>query len=93
MKPETMSNSTVFRGNSLAPYIFGSLAAMFGLVTFALVLVACAYGRTLDNSHPTMDISVKRTTVGEDMEPKIVVIMAGDDNPTFLAEPISSIHK
>ncbi|RWR83355.1 protein GLUTAMINE DUMPER 2-like protein [Cinnamomum micranthum f. kanehirae] len=91
MKPETMSNSTEFRWNSPTPYLYGSLAAMFGLITMVLLVLACSYRRAHDNSHPTIDISIKQTAPA--MEPTIVVIMAGDNNPTFLAEPITSIHK
>ncbi|XXG63194.1 hypothetical protein AAC387_Pa05g1434 [Persea americana] len=91
MKPETMSNSNEFRWNSPTPYLYGSLAAMFGLITLVLLVLACSYRRPHDNSHPTIDISIKQTAPA--MEPAIVVIMAGDTNPTFLAEPITSIHK
>lgn len=91
MKPETMSNSTELRWNSPTPYLYGSLGAMFGLITLVLLVLACSYRRAHDNSHPTIDISIKQTAPG--MEPTVVVIMAGDNNPTFLAEPITSIHK
>ncbi|KAE8656647.1 Protein GLUTAMINE DUMPER 5 [Hibiscus syriacus] len=86
--------------HSPVPYLFGGLAAMLGLITFALLILACSYWRLsgrLDNhaegGHAERDVesggneseSTKPVKVYEE---KILVIMAGDENPTFLATPV-----
>lgn len=92
--------------HSPVPYLFGGLAAMLGLIAFALLLLACSYWRfsagnsnNEENDGESRDIergpdgksdtatAVKVVPVFED---KIVVIMAGDVKPTFLATPMSS---
>ncbi|CAD5332617.1 Protein GLUTAMINE DUMPER 5 [Arabidopsis thaliana] len=72
------------------PYLFGGLAAMLGLIAFALLLLACSYWRI---SRQTED-EEKQTESGEKVvakayEEKILVIMAGQNNPTFLATPVA----
>ncbi|CAH8272160.1 unnamed protein product [Arabidopsis lyrata] len=73
------------------PYLFGGLAAMLGLIAFALLLLACSY---LKLSRGTED-EEKQTESGEKVvakvfEEKILVIMAGQNNPTFLATPVAA---
>lgn len=74
------------------PYLFGGLAAMLGLITFALLLLACSYWKL---SRRTEDgDGEKQTESGEKVAPKvfeekILVIMAGQNNPTFLATPVA----
>ncbi|XP_055821947.1 protein GLUTAMINE DUMPER 5-like [Solanum dulcamara] len=85
--------------HSPAPYLFAGLAAMLGLIAFALVILACSYwkrsGETRNDSDDPESCAGEKS--GGDLfkvvpifEEKIVVIMAGDLNPTFLATPISS---
>ncbi|XVE97295.1 hypothetical protein REPUB_Repub03eG0007400 [Reevesia pubescens] len=86
--------------HSPVPYLFGGLAAMLGLIAFALLILACSYWRLsgrLDNhsegadaerdveSDEKEDDSNKQVKVYEE---KILVIMAGDEKPTFLATPV-----
>uniref|UniRef100_A0A3Q7JDT3 Uncharacterized protein n=1 Tax=Solanum lycopersicum TaxID=4081 RepID=A0A3Q7JDT3_SOLLC len=85
--------------HSPAAYLFIGVAAMLGLIAFALVILACSYlKRSGETSDSTDDLEsgagekssgdlVKFVPIYEE---KIVVIMAGDLNPTFLATPISS---
>lgn len=75
---------------------------MLGLIAFALLILACSYwklsgqfqnnpqsqNRDLENGEKQSD-SVSDDTL-KVYEPKILVIMAGDDNPTFLATPVCS---
>lgn len=89
--------------HSPIPYLFGGLAAMLGLIAFALLILACSYwklsGHLRENNHdsvldpesgdgekPAAGI-VKAMPVFEE---KIVVIMAGDLRPSFLATPALS---
>ncbi|XP_044468940.1 protein GLUTAMINE DUMPER 2-like [Mangifera indica] len=98
----TASNSTsggvnggLGHWNSPVPYLFGGLGAMLGLIAIALIILACSYRRSSMNSsgsdHHDQGESVKQVVDMQlEMEPKIVVIMAGDDNPTYLAKPASA---
>ncbi|KAE9466659.1 hypothetical protein C3L33_01430, partial [Rhododendron williamsianum] len=81
------------RWNSPVPYLFGGLALMLGLITLALVILACSYKNSSSDSSSTgaEEKPARRSHVLQpEMEPKIVVIMAGDENPRFLAKPVSS---
>ncbi|MBA0594351.1 hypothetical protein E1A91_D05G068000v1 [Gossypium mustelinum] len=86
--------------HSPVPYLFGGLAAMLGLIAFALLILACSYWRLsgrLDNNSEGGDVerdvesgenegdSTKQVKVYEE---KILVIMAGEEKPTFLATPV-----
>ncbi|CAI9298190.1 unnamed protein product [Lactuca saligna] len=82
------------------PYFFGGLAAVLGLIAFALLILACTYLNPTDddqnNGDEETDLEAgdaksdshkKELTVFED---KYLVIMAGDAKPTFLATPVTS---
>ncbi|PRQ53222.1 hypothetical protein RchiOBHm_Chr2g0164101 [Rosa chinensis] len=76
------------------PYLFGGLALMLGLVAVALLILACSYRRTSSDSTSSGREDGKPTSRGVDdieaAEPKILVVMAGEKTPTYLAKPISS---
>ncbi|XP_050371816.1 protein GLUTAMINE DUMPER 3 [Argentina anserina] len=88
--------------HSPVPYLFGGLAAMLGLIAFALLILACSYWKLsgyLENSENDgeRDLEAGEGGKGDEaqkappvFEEKILVIMAGDAKPTFLATPISS---
>ncbi|XWS36886.1 hypothetical protein CRYUN_Cryun20dG0123700 [Craigia yunnanensis] len=97
MRPARNSTAAVtgagFRHwNSPIPYLFGGLAVMLGLIAMALVILACSYKKSQSNnsSGEAEEKPAKQVTMQLEMEPKIVVIMAGDENPTYLAKPVSS---
>ncbi|KAL5582040.1 hypothetical protein UlMin_014482 [Ulmus minor] len=99
MRPPNNSTATAtavdagFRNwNTPIPYLFAGLALMLGLITVALAILACSYRKSSPNSETPSQEKPANTpeNVVVDSEPKIVVIMAGDDNPTYLAKPISS---
>ncbi|KAF8392937.1 hypothetical protein HHK36_021177 [Tetracentron sinense] len=86
--------------HSPLPYLFGGLAAMLGLIAFALLILACSYWklsgfldrgesgeRDPENGDQKPGETLKDPPVFED---KILVIMAGDQKPTFLATPVTS---
>ncbi|KAM6549308.1 hypothetical protein CsatB_020984 [Cannabis sativa] len=90
--------------NTPIPYLFGGLALMLGLITVALIILACSYRKSSSSSSssPTAvgaagggddDDDLKRREIDEVVvdcdEPKFVVIMAGDHNPTYLANPLN----
>lgn len=85
--------------HSPVPYLFGGLAAMLGLIAFALLILACSYWRLSNYLEEAGDHSDggdgTKQGEGESKPPPcfgegFVVIMAGDNRPTFLATPISS---
>ncbi|OIW19446.1 hypothetical protein TanjilG_09466 [Lupinus angustifolius] len=86
--------------HSPVPYLFGGLAAMLGLIAFALLILACSYwklsGYLDDNADGERDLEagdIKNDEINKPQKPyeeKILVIMAGQDKPTFLATPVSS---
>ncbi|KAG4959062.1 hypothetical protein JHK82_035772 [Glycine max] len=81
--------------HSPVPYLFGGLAAMLGLIAFALLILACSYwklsGYLEGNGETERDLEAGETE--QDQKPakpyeeKILVIMAGQEKPTFLATP------
>ncbi|KAJ6684470.1 hypothetical protein OIU85_008098 [Salix viminalis] len=94
MRPACNSTTpAVHAGNSPIPYLFSGLGLMFGLVAVALMILACSYRKSSSSSASTdpeaQEKSVQRGQMKAEMEPKIVVIMAGDDSPTYLAMPVS----
>ncbi|ESQ47157.1 hypothetical protein EUTSA_v10028105mg [Eutrema salsugineum] len=68
---------------------------MLGLVAVSLIAMAyaCYFKENASNSSTGEQEKPRNTEVLKplDMEPKIVVIMAGNENPTFFAKP-SKIH-
>ncbi|KAA8547855.1 hypothetical protein F0562_004284 [Nyssa sinensis] len=99
MRPTNTTATTVDGGsrqwNSPIPYLFGGLALTLGLVALALIILACSYKRSSSGSSTEVQekpADMPMNVLQPEMEPKIVVIMAGDDNPTYLAKPSSSIR-
>ena len=83
---------SVWRWNSTVPYLFGGLAFIFLLISVALVILACAYCRKKSRNSRGENNGGNGTMINEirmivTMKPKIVVIMAGDDKPSYLATP------
>ncbi|CAN4081664.1 unnamed protein product [Withania somnifera] len=80
---------------SPVPYLFGSLALTLTLIAVALVLLLCSFHKRSSSSSADEEKSAyssdhKTSYDDEIMTPKIVVIMAGDQNPTHLAIPLTS---
>jgi len=90
--------------HSPVPYLFGGLAAMLGLIAFALLILACSYWRLssrLDSENEgndQRDLESGNEKEGSNpgkaekrvYEEKFLVIMAGNQKPTFLATPVCS---
>ncbi|XP_057786461.1 protein GLUTAMINE DUMPER 2-like [Salvia miltiorrhiza] len=84
--------------HSPVPYLFGGLAAMLGLIAFALLILACSYWKLSGYLENHGDGERDLEADGGDgaakplpvMEEKFLVIMAGQEKPTFLATPMSS---
>ncbi|TQD75795.1 hypothetical protein C1H46_038692 [Malus baccata] len=91
--------------HSPVPYLFGGLAGMLGLIAFALLILACSYWKLSSRSEDREGGERDLESGGGDkkgdgsnksvkvFEEKILVIMAGNENPTFLATPVSVCSK
>ncbi|VFQ74706.1 unnamed protein product [Cuscuta campestris] len=82
--------------HSPVPYLFGGLAAMLGLIAFALLLLACSYWRLsgyLENdgneNNDSVDIEAGGGGAPPVFDEKLLVIMAGQVKPTFLATAVA----
>ncbi|RDX75432.1 Protein GLUTAMINE DUMPER 2, partial [Mucuna pruriens] len=80
--------------SSPIPYLFGGLALMLAVIAVALLVLACFYrtqyyspNSTSDEEKPPNNVLHREVNVSD---PKIVVIMAGDSNPTYFANPVPS---
>ncbi|XP_027333176.1 protein GLUTAMINE DUMPER 4-like [Abrus precatorius] len=81
--------------HSPIPYLFGGLATIMGLIAFALLMLACSYwtltrslDTNLENNNNKEGGDHRKKVPIKDYEDKILVIMAGDQKPTFLATPV-----
>ncbi|XP_051114736.1 protein GLUTAMINE DUMPER 5-like [Andrographis paniculata] len=84
--PAAADGSEYQRWNSPIPYLFGGIAMALGVLALALVILACSYRNSSSSS--------SEKAAGEesppDLEPRMVVIMAGETNPTHLAKPLAA---
>lgn len=84
----TTSTAGFFQWNSPLPYFFGGLFLIFGVIAVALFFLACCHNKSLESpGDEKEEMSTKTMQLPVDWEPKIVVIMAGDDLPTHIAKP------
>ncbi|KAJ8477609.1 hypothetical protein OPV22_021336 [Ensete ventricosum] len=77
-------------------YLVGGLVAMLGLVAFALLILACSYwklsdylGTDGDGEEAPGDAAKPPSPPLCDKSSTVVVVMAGDCNPTFLATHVA----
>ncbi|KAK4757784.1 hypothetical protein SAY87_019085 [Trapa incisa] len=77
--------------HSPVPYLFGGLAALLGLISFALLVLACSCWKLSENPSGEEDVEKGASERGREVvriyEEKILVIMAGEKRPTYLASP------
>ncbi|XP_059286037.1 protein GLUTAMINE DUMPER 3 [Lycium ferocissimum] len=86
--------------HSPVPYLFGGLAAMLGLIAFALLILACSYWRLSgyleENQEGDIEEGNNNNSSGDGdvkmvdppiLEDKFLVIMAGQLKPTYIATP------
>ncbi|KAL3526658.1 hypothetical protein ACH5RR_011314 [Cinchona calisaya] len=83
--------SRFWQWNSPLPFLFFGLGAMVILITIALIILACSYRKRPSNDDEEKSSAKAVTSTAGIMMPQIVVIMAGDENPTQLAVPVSSL--
>ncbi|CAI0394068.1 unnamed protein product [Linum tenue] len=83
--------------HSPVPYLFGGLAAMLGLIAFALLILACSYWKLSGYLENDGERDLEAGEGGEggekkakEFDEKFLVIMAGQVKPTYLATQVSS---
>ncbi|CAK9142997.1 unnamed protein product [Ilex paraguariensis] len=90
----TSTSSTPFlRWSSPFPHLFMILGLMLGLITIALIILVCSHRKQSFNlpiEAEEKPVTIKPTKTEADLAPTVVVIMAGDDKPMYLAAPVSS---
>ncbi|XVE78625.1 hypothetical protein DITRI_Ditri13aG0161300 [Diplodiscus trichospermus] len=91
MRAANTTAATFKLWKSPIPFLFGSLAIVLLLIIVSLVMLLCSY-RKSSGSPPegSEEKSAKDSISAIDAEPKIVVIMAGNNKPTYLATPVTS---
>ncbi|XP_051151123.1 protein GLUTAMINE DUMPER 5-like [Andrographis paniculata] len=75
--------------HSPIPYLFGGMAGTLAIIALALLLLACSYRRRYGGREEDLEKS-EGNSGGEAppaFEDKVLVIMAGEVKPTFLATP------
>ncbi|KAJ0694583.1 putative protein glutamine dumper [Helianthus annuus] len=89
--------ATGFRWSSPIPYLFVGLALMLTLIAFALIILVCTFKKPYSSSRDSSENGTgdrDKSSVPEfhvelpvEMEQKLVIVMPGDINPTYLAKP------
>ncbi|KAI3799087.1 hypothetical protein L1987_34377 [Smallanthus sonchifolius] len=91
--------SVPWRWDSPLIYLFGGIGLMFVLIMVALLMLACSHRSltseatdgddVIDGDHfqKAADLHVCKGGDEAILSPKIAVIMAGDELPTYLAAP------
>ncbi|KAI3439191.1 uncharacterized protein J3R85_005158 [Psidium guajava] len=78
--------------SSPIPYLFGGLAVVLILIAVALIILACSYRKRTSNASGDADAKPEKPSIPPlDLEPRIVVIMAGDEKPKYLAKQVTSL--
>lgn len=84
--------------HSPVSFLFGGLAAMLGLIAFALLILACSYwklyahiygggGGSATAAAPKLEAAAE-AAASPPPPSSFVVVMAGNDKPTFIAMPM-----
>ncbi|KAD0858379.1 hypothetical protein E3N88_43608 [Mikania micrantha] len=92
------SEASLGRFDSPLIYLFGGISVVLALITVALIILACSQRKRRSSGDGVQDIesgydaqkpaaATYNGCDGADAGPKIVVIMAGDEVPTYLATP------
>lgn len=87
------NNGTNLTWRSPVPYLFGGIGAMLALIAIALIILVCPFLKSSRRNERNTrereaDCGNKSALPSEIMEDKVMVIMAGDENPSFLAQPV-----
>lgn len=78
----------IMKWNSEIPYLYAGLAMVMCLIAVALIMLTCSTVKDSFNGNEGSESSSSSNVINIPTysEPKIVVIMAGDNTPTYLAK-------
>ncbi|GLJ43166.1 hypothetical protein SUGI_0896170 [Cryptomeria japonica] len=85
------NNASLEEWKSPVPYLLGGIGAMIGLIALALLILACSYFKSPGHGQGGANQVLCRDEIhasGDYGEEKVMVIMAGEEKPTFLAKPV-----
>ncbi|KAK9683047.1 hypothetical protein RND81_10G114500 [Saponaria officinalis] len=87
------SSTTIemMRWSSPIPYLFGGLALMLTLIAISLIILVCSYIKNQTNSSDEESgnkSSPIHSKVAFDDLPRVFVVMAGDDKPSYIGKPM-----
>ncbi|GAA0161377.1 hypothetical protein LIER_17706 [Lithospermum erythrorhizon] len=98
---QTTTTITTMKGVTLhspMSYLFGSMSTILIIIVVALLILACFYRKSSSSQSYTNDHFDEEKPAEKpvyilqpEMEPRVVVIMAGDLKPTCLGTPASVI--
>ncbi|XVF70061.1 hypothetical protein PTKIN_Ptkin11bG0131400 [Pterospermum kingtungense] len=75
--------------SSTLHYIFGGIWTMLGLIVLALLMLACSHFQDWLKNNNEGAGAERGETGNSNNEETILVIIAGEKRPTFLATPVS----
>ncbi|OMO52664.1 hypothetical protein CCACVL1_29129 [Corchorus capsularis] len=97
MRAANGTSSTIKLWKSPIPFLFGSIAIVLLMIVVSLIMLVCSYRKSSASNSPDEEDHTEEKPAAPshiisvlDAEPKIVVIMAGNDKPTYLAMPVTS---
>ncbi|GLJ43176.1 hypothetical protein SUGI_0896350 [Cryptomeria japonica] len=73
---------------SPVPYLFGGVAAMLALIAVAFLILACSYWNQTQERNGSDDTKDEKEIV--QVDDKVMVIMAGEEKPTYIGKPIAA---
>ncbi|CAJ1947260.1 unnamed protein product [Sphenostylis stenocarpa] len=92
MSSSSSSGSEIRNWRSPTPYLFECLSVFLIIISLALVILICSKRKHV--SHSSAEAEEMKQAIPQNMEgdpfPRILVIMAGDDKPTYLGISITS---
>ncbi|KAM7277943.1 hypothetical protein ACFE04_005077 [Oxalis oulophora] len=83
---------SLFQWNTPLPYIFIFLMLVFGIIAVSLLILACCHKKSSAEDHSCEEKEEKSQEIVENPAsklPEVVVILAGDDRPRFVAKPVA----
>jgi hypothetical protein len=69
------------------PYLLLSIAVIMSIIAVALIMLICTNRKS--STRDSLSSVEKAVHVPTDLRPQILIIMAGDDTPSFVAKPVS----
>ncbi|GAB2288996.1 hypothetical protein Dimus_023299 [Dionaea muscipula] len=84
-KAITSASGAGWRWDSPTPYLYGGIGLFMLIIAIALVILACSNRKP--SSRSSSNHQVPTACHAHGVQPSIVVIMAGDHQPTYLATP------